>query len=196
MTYQLVIECLKIKNTKASLDHRLYTLFQNGRWFMRIQIGPCCLVQDKIFFWILSVRMRHQGLIWIKTKEYLNGVHFGIRCITVKFTRRDVKDNFYRARKQLKILTTEDLGYSEKNKIYLAESLTERNRMLFKGKEGYGVQVHMPVCKAWRVTRKFFLLTVHARIVTLHAYARWKFHFRYFKKTAVIYEANTFCTTK
>ena len=59
-----------------------YTLFQNGRWFMRIQIGPYCLVQDKIFFWILSLRTRHQGLIWIKTKEYLNGGHFGIRSIT------------------------------------------------------------------------------------------------------------------
>ena len=46
--------------------------------------------------------------------------------------KRDVKDNFYRARKQLKDLTTQDLGYPEKNKIYLAESLTERNRMLLK----------------------------------------------------------------
>ena len=45
----------------------------------------------------------------------------------VKFTRRNVKDNFYRARKQLKDLTTRDLGCSEKNMIYLAESLTERN---------------------------------------------------------------------
>ena len=53
-------------------------------------------------------------------------------AIIVKFTRRDVKDNFYRARKHLKDLTTQDLGYSEKNKIYLAESLSERNRMLFK----------------------------------------------------------------
>lgn len=53
-------------------------------------------------------------------------------AIIVKFARRDVKDNFYRARKQLKDLSTRDLGYSEKNKIYLAESLTERNRMLFK----------------------------------------------------------------
>ena len=71
----------------------------------------------------------------------------GPPAIIVKFARRDVKDNFYRARKQLKDLTTRDLGYSEKNKIYLAESLTERNRMLFKDclkvKEGYGVQVHL-----------------------------------------------------
>ena len=63
------------------LEGPTYTLFQNGGWFMRIQIGPCCLVQDKIFFWILSLRTRHQGLIWIKTKEYLSGGHFGIRCI-------------------------------------------------------------------------------------------------------------------
>ena len=56
----------------------------------------------------------------------------GPPAIIVKFMRCDVKDNFNRARKQLKNLTTQDLGYSEKNKIYLAESLTERNRMLFK----------------------------------------------------------------
>ena len=68
-----------------------YILFQNGRWFMRIQIGPCCLVQDKIFFWILSVRTRHQGLIWIKTKEYLNGGHFGIRCIQVELLHPQIK---------------------------------------------------------------------------------------------------------
>ncbi|PFX33051.1 hypothetical protein AWC38_SpisGene2053 [Stylophora pistillata] len=43
----------------------------------------------------------------------------GPPAIIVKFNRRDVKDNFYRARKQLKDLTTRDLGYSEKNKIYL-----------------------------------------------------------------------------
>ena len=41
-------------------------------------------------------------------------------------------DNLYRVRKQLKALTTQDLGYSEKRKIYLEESLTERNQMLFK----------------------------------------------------------------
>ena len=67
----------------------------------------------------------------------------GPPAIRVEFRRRDVKDNFYHARKQLKDLTTQDLGYSEKNKIYLAENLTERNRMLFKdcfkGKEGHGV---------------------------------------------------------
>ena len=65
--------------------------------------------------------------------QYINRLKF-IHCKTVlfPFARRDVKDNFYHARKQLKDLTTLDLGYSEKHKIYLAESLTERNRMPFK----------------------------------------------------------------
>ena len=40
--------------------------------FVFIEIRPWCLVQGKIFFWIFSSRTRHQGLIWIKTKEYLN----------------------------------------------------------------------------------------------------------------------------
>ena len=44
--------------------------------------------------------------------------------IIVKFLRRDVKDKFYRASKELKILTTKDLGYSATNKIYITESLT------------------------------------------------------------------------
>ena len=71
----------------------------------------------------------------------------GPPAIIVKFARRDVKDNFYRARKQLKDLTTRDLGYSEKNKIYLAESPDRKEsnaiQRLFEGKEGYGVQVHL-----------------------------------------------------
>ena len=51
----------------------------------------------------------------------------GPLAIIVKFTKSDIKHNFYRAKKQLKDLTTQDLGYPEKNKIYLEESLTERN---------------------------------------------------------------------
>ena len=72
------------------------------------------------------------GLISFTMIENNNGpstVPWGTPLLTL---RRDVKDNFYLARKQLKDLTTRDLGYSEKNKIYLAESLTERNRILFK----------------------------------------------------------------
>ena len=48
--------------------------------------------------------------------------------IIVKFTRQNVKERLYRARRKLNGKTTFDLGYIEDNKIYLAESLTEINR--------------------------------------------------------------------
>ena len=51
--------------------------------------------------------------------------------IIVKFVRRVVKDQFYRVRKQLKNVTTKDLGYSAASNIYVNESLTERNNVLF-----------------------------------------------------------------
>ena len=53
-------------------------------------------------------------------------------CIIVKFARRDVKDNFYKARAELRSKTTKDIGYHAQNNIYLAESLTERNKALFR----------------------------------------------------------------
>ena len=47
--------------------------------------------------------------------------------IIVKFVRRDVKESYYRARKNLKGITTKNLGYQSSN-----ESLTDTNRKLFK----------------------------------------------------------------
>ena len=79
----------------------------------------------------------------------------GPPSIIVKFTRRDVKDNFYRARKHLKDLTTRDLGYSEKIKISLAESLTERNRMLFK--DCLKVKKDMEFKFIWTLNGKIFM---------------------------------------
>ncbi|CAH3172726.1 unnamed protein product, partial [Porites lobata] len=57
--------------------------------------------------------------------------------------------------KQLKDLTTRDLGYSEKNKIYLAESLTERNRMLFK--DCLKVKKDMEFKFIWTLNGKIFM---------------------------------------
>ena len=79
----------------------------------------------------------------------------GPPAIIVKFTRCDVKDNFYHARKQLKDLTTRDLGYSKKNKIYLAESLTERNRILFK--DCLKVKKDMEFKFIWTLNGKIFM---------------------------------------
>ena len=66
-----------------------------------------------------------------QSKSY-KGKKVGIAPIIVKFTRRIVKDKLYRARTRLRDKTIRDLGYSVENKIHLAESLTEKNRDLFK----------------------------------------------------------------
>ena len=52
--------------------------------------------------------------------------------IIVKFVRREVRENFYRARKRLKSVSTADLGFSEAKKIYINESLTQKNKEPFK----------------------------------------------------------------
>lgn len=51
--------------------------------------------------------------------------------IIVKFTNRIVRDKFYRARRLLKNITSENLGYNTSNKIFINESLTQRNKDLF-----------------------------------------------------------------
>ena len=50
--------------------------------FVFIEIRPWCLVRGKIFFRIFSSRTRHQGLIWIKTKEHLKWRSFWNKVYT------------------------------------------------------------------------------------------------------------------
>ena len=52
--------------------------------------------------------------------------------IIVKLIRRDVKEQFYRSRKELKNVTTQHLGYSVANHIFVNESLTGMNKELFR----------------------------------------------------------------
>ena len=56
-------------------------------------------------------------------------------AIIVKFVRREVRVNVrvYRVRKRLKSVSTADLGFSEAKTIYIHESLTQKNKELFKG---------------------------------------------------------------
>ena len=53
--------------------------------------------------------------------------------IIVKFVRREDRDRLYRARNRLKNFSTKDLnlGRLSDNKIFISESLTQRNRELF-----------------------------------------------------------------
>ena len=54
-------------------------------------------------------------------------------AIIVKFTRRDIRNELYEAKKELRNKSTKDLGLGrhQEKKIYLCENLTQRNRMLF-----------------------------------------------------------------
>ena len=52
-------------------------------------------------------------------------------AIIVKFVGHKVRENFYLARKRLKSVSTADLGFSEAKKIYINESLTQKNKELF-----------------------------------------------------------------
>ena len=53
-------------------------------------------------------------------------------AIIAKFVRRDKKEELYRARKLLRNKSTQDLDYLAANKIYISESLTQKNRELFQ----------------------------------------------------------------
>ena len=53
-------------------------------------------------------------------------------AIIVKFVRREMRERLYRSRKRLKSITTADLGFSVDKKIFINESLTPKNKELFK----------------------------------------------------------------
>ena len=53
-------------------------------------------------------------------------------AIIVKFVRREVRERLYRTRKRLKSITTADFGFSVEKKIFINESLTPKNKELFK----------------------------------------------------------------
>jgi hypothetical protein len=54
-------------------------------------------------------------------------------AIIVKFVRREVRYDFYQARKNLRDKSIRDIGFTRisDRKIYIAESLTQQNRKLF-----------------------------------------------------------------
>lgn len=54
--------------------------------------------------------------------------------VIVKFVRRETKELFYKNRKHLREMSTRDIGLSRisENKIFISESLSPRNKVLFK----------------------------------------------------------------
>ena len=57
-----------------------------------------------------------------------------IPAIIVKFVRRDVRHKFLKAKKQLFGIASRDLGFPRvyEQNIFIAESLTQRNKKLFE----------------------------------------------------------------
>ena len=64
--------------------------------------------------------------------EY-SAARVGDPAIIVKFVRRNVRERFYSARKNLRDKTTRDVGLTRvsEHNIYISESLTKKNRVLF-----------------------------------------------------------------
>lgn len=98
------------------------------------------------YFWVQTIYFTHR--LPRNEASYSSRVGTGVTApgrkinpavlfpkIIVKFVRRETKELFYRSRKKLNGITTEDLtdlGRISKNNIYIAESLTAKNRVLFK----------------------------------------------------------------
>lgn len=75
------------------------------------------------------------------------------KVIVARFVRRDIRDQIYKARSQLRNKTTKDIGYRDSYKIYISESLTQKNKELFKS------------CLQVKKSQKFkFIWTKYGRI--------------------------------
>ena len=89
--------------------------------------------------------------------------------IIVKFTNRKVREDFYRARIYLRGKSTEILGFQDHNKIFIAESLTPKNKELFhhclnfKREKGYRfiwTQMGKIFLRKDHKSRKFYVSSV------------------------------------
>lgn len=75
--------------------------------------------------------------------------------IVVQFSRRNVRDSLLRGKKSLKSKFTTDLGYKDKNRIYINESLTPRSKELFKEIRSYQKTNELKSC--WTFNGRVFL---------------------------------------
>lgn len=76
--------------------------------------------------------------------------------IIAKFVRRDVRDQFYKNRKNLKDKSTKDIDHTlPESKIFVTESLTKRNRELFN--KAMAVKRSLDYRFIWTTYGKVFL---------------------------------------
>ena len=67
----------------------------------------------------------------LKTSQTCHGKNAQAPPIIVKFARRITREQFYRTKKKLQGVSTKDLGYTTNQKIFITESLTQKNKTLF-----------------------------------------------------------------
>ena len=78
-------------------------------------------------------------------------------AIIVKFVRRHVRDAFYNAKKILNGKSTKNLGFhrTRERKIYISESLTQKNKHIFKRR--YKAKMGLNFCFIWTRHGMIFL---------------------------------------
>ena len=116
-------DCLEIKGIPESREKSTTEIVITVGALMDIDVKPDDI---SISHWLPTLKLaaRFQPKPWQNTPT---------PSIIVKFTRRDVRDRFYSARKHLREKTVADLGITRsENKIFVSESLSSSNKELFK----------------------------------------------------------------
>ena len=90
----------------------------------------------------------------LKTSQTYHGKNAQAPPIIVKFARRTTREQFYRAKKKLQGVSTKDLGYTTNQKIFITESLTQKNKTLFN--EAYKVKREKEFKFIWTSFGKIF----------------------------------------
>ena len=108
-------ECLEIKGIPVVPDEDTNKIVTQVGSLLDVEIG--------------------KGDISVSHRNPSKGKRDDPHSIIVKFTRRDVRDKLYKAKKKLKAFTTANLSLqtvtATDNKIFISESLTKTNKDLF-----------------------------------------------------------------
>ena len=92
----------------------------------------------------------------------------GPPLIIVKFVRRDTKATFYQARMKLKDITSKALGFPDENRMYICESLSPPNRVLFN--EAYKLKKDLDYKFLWTSNGRVFLRATEASsVISIHS---------------------------
>ena len=85
--------------------------------------------------------------------------------IIVKFVRRDTEDAFYQARMKM---TSKALGFPDENRMYISESLSPANRVLFN--EAYKLKKDLDYKFLWTSNGRVFLRAAEASsVISIHS---------------------------